>query len=549
MKRQSGALLTVVVFVMLSGILSSLTAYFMISQARSRAIDVYHDKNRAFSLVEVALNEAIHQQNMRTDGIDNDADDTIDEDDEGNPSFGTTGWDAAEDDIGKDGQASTNDEGEGDGYPTFGEPDVVPVISPGGIEGVGAYYAYTVDMSADGKDNDGDGDIDEETGFAFNGFARQGGVTAPIIHVQIQTSSETFNIWDNAVTAGDAGAGAAVTGNGKIYGSTLVFGDGLSASDTAIDFSGTSGQRNNYDGGDATLLSYLPSLAAGEDLNAVLRVKHGTVDLSGTGTVGTSAEGVDGIYVNDGYGGNQGTANVFSDNGTTHNYDLPDSIDMPSIFDAYTDPATGVDYATYKDYYTTNSVTINAATVPGWTGTINKQTSSFSVSDASGNSFSWNKTAATITISGRVTVDGNLTLGGTTGPTKVDFTYTGTGALLAQSSGGDSGTVTIHGDLLPSPGTIFPTGAFLGIIAEDDIDLPASAQKKLTGAFFAEGEITSAKQNQVGGAIAANSIDLGTNVPSVYFAQGLAQAMPTWFIGADGAVVEGAEMYRIIKGE
>jgi hypothetical protein len=51
-------------------------------------------------------------------------------------NLGTTAWVIAND-VGRDGVAATGDEGEGDGVPTFGEPNVTPVPVGEGVSGVG----------------------------------------------------------------------------------------------------------------------------------------------------------------------------------------------------------------------------------------------------------------------------------------------------------------------------------------------------------------------------------------------------------------------------
>lgn len=549
-RSERGTIFLAMVFVLVAGVTFILAVYHDASLLRDRAVDVNHDINRSFNLAEIALNESVHQANMLTDGVDNDNDDEIDEPDEGEPSVGTADWDPSTDDLGMDGMSFTGDIGEGDGYPTFGEPNVVPAVSDGG-----EYYAYRVLWSSDGVDNDQDMEVDEsdEACTEFNAFGRQNDVGAGV-WIQKVSGAQNLSAWNNAIFAGAGGAGAAIHGNVKVHGSIYIEGTNLADDDPALDFSGTAGQRNDYSGGDATLLSRLPSLPGGTDLGATTRVEQGAVYLSGTGTLGTNALNIDGLYVGDGtydpVQGNQAEGNVYSDNGATNGMDLPPpGLDMPDLLnDPYTDPSDGTQYNNYKEYYDANSVHINAATVPGWTGVINKATNSFTVGpDAQGNSFSWNKATATITINGRVTFDGDVTLGGTTGPTAVDFTYTGNGALFAQASGGQPGDVTIHGDLLPPAGTIFPTGAFLGVLAEDDIACPASAQKRLCGAFYAADTITSAKQNQIGGAFMANTVDMGSQVPSIYFSLGLADAVPDWFIGAGGTTIAGNDMFRVVR--
>ncbi len=543
---ERGAVFLAMIFVLVAGVTFILAIYFNSSHVRSVAVEASEDENRAFNLAEMALNESVHQYNLRTDGVDNDNDDETDEEDEGEPDVGCAAWDAASDDLGMDGTGGTGDLGEDDGHPTFGEPNVVPVIS-----GNGEFYAHVCEWATNGVDDDGNGMVDDETARSFDAWARRTGSTGPGIWIQRVSGNQNLSAWNNAIFAGAGGAGAAIHGNVKVFGSIYIEGDSLADDDPALDFSGTAGQRNDYSDGDADFIARLPSLAAGDDLGAELRVEQGAVYLSGTGTVGEAGANIDGLYVGDGtYDpilGNQAEGNVYSDNGATNGMDLPPpGMDKPSIHDPYTDPSTGTAYTSYEDYYAANSIVIPA-------GQIDKTTNSFSVGpDAQGNYFAWNKATLTMTVTGRVRVEGNLTLGGTTGPTKTDFKYTGDGAILARQSGASAGTVTIQGHLLPvdaaGAAAVFPTGAFLGVIAEGDLHMPSSAQKDLYGAFFAEGTITSSKQNRVGGAFMADTVDMGAQVPSIYFSLGLADAVPDWFIGAGGVDIAGNNMFRVVRG-
>ena len=52
------------------------------------------------------------------------------------------------------------------------------------------------------------------------------------------------------------------------------------------------------------------------------------------------------------------------------------------------------------------------------------------------------------------------------------------------------------------------------------------AQLKLAGAFYAQGRIQSAKQNEVMGTFVANFYDMGTNVPKIYQVPSLPYNMP-----------------------
>ena len=48
----------------------------------------------------------------------------------------------------------------------------------------------------------------------------------------------------------------------------------------------------------------------------------------------------------------------------------------------------------------------------------------------------------------------------------------------------------------------------------------------MAGAFYAQGTIVSAKQNQIAGTFVASYFDMGTNVPNIYQVPALPQNMP-----------------------
>ncbi len=85
-------------------------------------------------------------------------------------------WSSTSDDVGLDGVANTNDQGEGDGFPTAAEPG--DSSKPGepnvrmfrfGATNVDPhlYAVYATWWGGDGIDNNGDGDIDEADGDVF----------------------------------------------------------------------------------------------------------------------------------------------------------------------------------------------------------------------------------------------------------------------------------------------------------------------------------------------------------------------------------------------
>ena len=101
---------------------------------------------------------------------------------------------------------------------------------------------------------------------------------------------------------------------------------------------------------------------------------------------------------------------------------------------------------------------------------------------------------------------------------------------MAQASGAQAGNITMHNNLLPN--TTFPTVDVIGLMAENNMALPASAQKKLCGAFYAQNTISSAKQNEVAGTFVASLVNMGAQVPHLYQVPALANNLPPGIIGA-----------------
>jgi len=308
----------------------------------------------------------------------------------------------------------------------------------------------------------------------------------------------------------------------------------LTAHELASDLSGSAHIGNNYNGMPVTLMAKVPPLVpetwSGErvyTLNAELRVKHGKVNLSGTATAGDpnvfgnlTKETLDGVFVSDGWGGNKGSANVYSDNGTAQGYDMGDRITFPSLLDSYVDPHTGIEYSTYRAYLQANSMTVPVTK-------IDDTVPSFSYSDGT-NSISWNQSTKVLTISGIVRIDGSLDLSrkGTT------VTFRGTGTLFVESD------VRVHGSVLPL-GT-FPTEDALGVIAGRDIGFATGsgeAQLYGVGAWYAQRTIISAKQNQFAGTYVASYFDMGTNVPNIYQVPKLSKHLPPGMPGGDVEIV------------
>jgi hypothetical protein len=300
---------------------------------------------------------------------------------------------------------------------------------------------------------------------------------------------------------------------------------------TSLDssFSGNAYVGNNYSGAPASLLAQIPIIPKVNGigtLGAEVRVQHGMVSISGSASIGTgsvvdgglSKATLDGMYVNDGYTGNQGASSVFSDNGTTNVYDLGNlGITFPVITGIGAQTYTAKDgstWSTHQNYLDSKSMTIPVSTIVA-------STTSFSYGpDANGNSISFLKgSPGLINITGVIKIVGNLQLGEKNG----DLAYTGSGTIYS------TGSINVDGDLLPQAGKIFPTQTRLGLIAKQNLNLATgagSSQLSMAGAFYAQGTIVSAKQNQIAGTFVASYFDMGANVPNIYQVPSLSSNMP-----------------------
>lgn len=408
--------------------------------------------------------------------------------------------------------------------------------------------------------------------------------------VRVLINEHNVGIWNNAIFAGTGASGQAINGNVSIAGSVHILGDGEPYVDlngngvrdagdaytdtnhngvhdpgepfvdsngdgvytapepfndmngngaydppmtvTSLDssFTGTAFIGNNYSQMPLALEQMVPNppyLNGIQTLGAEVRDKHGMIGLSGNAMIGTSSivnggtmKGtIDGTYVTDGWAGTKGASAVTSDNGTSNPYDLGGlGIQFPVISgigaQAYT-AKDGSNWSTQDSYLTSRSLVCPITT-------IKSGTTAFSYGpDAYGNSISFSPASgsakAILTVSGVVSFATDLQIGA-----KDQIYYKGNGTLYAPN-------VYIDGDFLPTAGQIFPTTTRMGLIAKKNMYLATgngSSQLSMAGAFYAQGTIKSAKQNQIAGTFVANFYDLGTNVPNIYQVPTLVNNMP-----------------------
>ncbi len=345
--------------------------------------------------------------------------------------------------------------------------------------------------------------------------------------VRVYVRIVSLSPWDNAIFGGSGSSGGWVNGNVNVSGSVHILGDGLDPGDNAIDLGGTAELvRNNYTGLDPLLRAKVPALPTTdvgvdlgvETLNAELRVKRGLVGLSGSSSVGepnvvgnTTKEKVDGVFVTDGYNGNQGSGNVYSDNGFSNAYDLGDAVTFPSLSDPYPDDPS----KDYYEYFADNGLVLTnelAAVTPA---------SSFTLGDCATNCVTMDG-AGNMTVKGMIYVQSNNNLSLTGGT----INYTGTGSILV------TGNATIDVNLYTAGNNSFPTN-ILGIMTPKNINVGNSAQRDVMGLFYAEGEVRTAKQTDLMGTIVANHFNITDQVPSIYQVPKAAKNLPPGMIGGD----------------
>lgn len=310
------------------------------------------------------------------------------------------------------------------------------------------------------------------------------------------------------------------------------------ATDLSSDLSGGALVGNNYSGMAPdleALISASPKKNGIETLSAEVRVKHGKIALSGTATIGqsgtvdggTSKGTLDGVYVNDGWGGNAGTSNVYSDNGTSNAYDVESlDIQLPILSGIgakeYEDP-TGGKWTNHETYMNAKALSISVAK-------ITSATSSFTYGpDINGNSISFipasGSTPATLNITGIIKVPAGFQIG-----EKDSIRYSGNGTFWSP------GDINIDGDFLPLAGLSFPKTARVGFVAKNSINIASgsgSAQLSVMGAFYAQNRIYSAKQNKIMGTFVSSYFDMGSNVPNIYQVPALRNNLPPGMPGAD----------------
>ena len=347
--------------------------------------------------------------------------------------------------------------------------------------------------------------------------------------ILVLVGAKEISPWGYAIFADTGQNGRVISGNVDIRGSVHILGNGLGPNDVAAEFSGTGQIGNNYLGIPSDLGVRLPSIAKPygdqmvDSLETVVGIEHGKLSLSGTSYVGAPdvpgnglKETVLGAYITDGYAGNQGDRNVYSDNGTRATYDL-------GGFDVGFPYLTLEPYGIYENYLR-DFIRPNALVISGEDAlklrTIDPN-SVFSYGNGKGQ-ISMSE-GGILTIKGMVLIEGDVTLD-KAGKEKA-ILYKGKGSLTS------TGSVNINCNLITESYSTFPTRDCLGIMAVDTIKFDL-AGINVMGLFYAEKQIISMKQTSVAGSFVSNYFDMGQNVPAIYQVPETVYNLPPGMIGS-----------------
>ncbi len=347
--------------------------------------------------------------------------------------------------------------------------------------------------------------------------------------VEAYVKMEKHTIWSNAIFGGLGNGSTVINGNVDIRGSVHILGEGLTSSDLAIDMNGGASIGNNYDGMPLDLLQKIPPCPQiffngmmVDSLGASLRVKRGQVGLSGGSTAGNPddtanalKETLDGAYVSDGYTGNVGAPAVHADNGRSAPYDLESIMDFPRLTDMY--DATH----TYLDHLRNNALVISD---PVDLAVFSKLTpeSSFKYVDP------WGRGSISLDGAGNLQIDGIVYIMGDLNTAKSKnldlINYTGTGSIVVE------GDVVVATTFV-TPGLASYPQNNIAIMTPKNITF-ATADTDVCGIFYAENTITCLKQTDIAGALAAPFVDMGAQVPSIFYVPDIQKNLPPGLIGS-----------------
>lgn len=328
--------------------------------------------------------------------------------------------------------------------------------------------------------------------------------------------------YENAAVFGTGVSGKLLEGGDiRIAGPILVLGD----EHTKLQFNGSS-QVNHYGGIDDPITGFGPLASKipipettevnGETvstLNATFRLRGGQVILGGHGALGEPDSGgnsvketLDGVFAD---GSFNPSHNIHAD--TMAPYDLDPSVTLPTLGSPFTDPETGVEYATYAAWLDAHSYT----PLIGGDLVVDENTDDFSYTDPLGmGRISWDEDSGILTVDGIVKIEGQVKFGETGNPQDLAaLRYRGTGVIYAADK------IEIHKDLYPAgqflsdgPDADSEIDGNLGLITAKEIQIVSGEDDpnvKIMATLYAEAKVEIQEPANIAGSLISPSIDAG----------------------------------------
>lgn len=418
-------------------------------------------------------------------------------------------------------------------------------VKPGGVlVGSNASGTYSVTYRVDGKN------------IVLTSVGKAHGAQATVQQV---IQAKNAGIFSNAIFAGNGGqATKFINGGANIYGSVYI--EGNAPTTTVINSNGNFGMHNYYTpstlGGlvnmtSSQLSAMLNNTAVDQtDLCATLRVAAGKIDVGGSTSLGDpppSTQGykgsLAGIYVQNGT--TTGTspditnnASIWADNYPNGNlaYDLGQTLNLPSLDANLCNSSPGTTWRDCMQNSPTTAVFTPGAIPSGLTGTDASTCANELANINSAGTLTFGTTDVTCTWTDSsnkehgfsYTFDSSTNNGTLTVHDLVDFKgfnlyfqknvathFSGKATIMADTSGGAGGNITIDGDVLPT--SDFPKNDVLGMIASNDLTFTGATQSAFSskqlavGLFYAGNQATVAKGGVVMGSVLANSFCTTSN--------------------------------------
>jgi hypothetical protein len=361
-----------------------------------------------------------------------------------------------------------------------------------------------------------------------------GSVGQTDVGVEALVQMHDLSVWSNAIFAGFGSGTAVIRGNSTIAGPVHILGDNVGSGECALRLGGGASIVNDYTKLPPALRAKIPPCPrcehrgeVVESLGATVRARRGMVGLDGASALGASdqpgndvKETTDGVFVTDGFTGTSGEDNVFSDNGVATPYDMADKLSFPSITEPYRD------YPTYLEYLREKALVITDAAQLEQLANLTPE-AKFEFSDADGKGLIAMDGQGNLKIAGIVYVPGSVAFTSTDG--KI-LSYRGRGSLVCE------GDVRFRASLVTEGDRSFPYN-IIGVMTPGSIVFDG-ANIDVMGVFYGQKQIVNAKQTDVVGSLVSHYVDMGSQVPSVYYVPLVRKMPPPGLIDAGDYAVQ-----------